>query len=566
MTTGCRLLAAISLLNASGAWALKPDLSDLSGVPLKMVQAPLAKSIELAETRKSQPYQFAVGAPLTVTLYDGLWDQVDSEHWRWRIQLSSPGAESLNFELSRFHLPAAAELWIYDAEGQLVQGPYTAADETPEGRLWTAVVLGPQAVLELRVPNALRDQVDLELATVNHGFRGFGKAGSSVAKSGSCNIDVVCPQGDDWRDEIRSVARIEIGGQFLCTGQLVNNTSQNNDPLFITANHCEIGQTAGTPASSVIFYWNYFNSSCRPASGTTNRSGDGSLAMNQTGSTLLARDANADFTLLRLSQAPQPSFDVHFAGWNAGNSVPQSGVAIHHPSGDEKSISLFNSPATRIAASVELNAQAWRVTYAQGTTEGGSSGGALWDQNHRMVGWLSEGTALCSNPEGYDDFGRMEIAWNTNPASARQLEVWLAPGNTGKLSIAGRDPGDPGSLSLVNDAFVTTQGAAAGLLNVLANDSGSNLTLATVGTPSQGGSATISGNQILYQPAASFSGTETLGYSATNADADIGTATVQIQVTAAPSPGGGGGGGSVSPGWLLILAAAILRRRLAIRS
>src|SRR5207302_790552 len=135
---------------------------------------------------------------------------------RWRMRVSSPGAQSLNFEFARFALPEAAQLWIYDAQGALVQGPYTHANETPEGKLWTPIVLGEQAVIELQVPSSLRDEVQLALATVGHGFRGFGKDASVPAKSGSCNIDVVCPLGDAWRSEIRSVARIQIGGQFLC--------------------------------------------------------------------------------------------------------------------------------------------------------------------------------------------------------------------------------------------------------------------------------------------------------------------------------------------------------------
>ena len=470
------VLLALNLgwLAPASAQIPSPDFSTLPLVPLKLVQVPLAKSIELA-SGKSRPFQFAVTAPLAATLADGLWDQVDAGISRWRLRVSSPGADSLNFEFSRFHLPAGAALWIYDAQGELIQGPYTSENETPEGKLWTAVVLGEQAVLEVRVPDDSRDQLDLELAGINHGFRGFAKASASDPGSGSCNVDVVCPTGDAWRSEIRSVARIQIGGQFLCSGQMVNNTSQNNDPLFITANHCEVGQTSNTPASSLVFYWNYFNSTCRSASGSVNRTGNGSLSSNQSGSTLLAGDVSSDFTLVRLSDAPPSSFNVYFAGWNASNNTPHSGVAIHHPHGYEKSISVFNSNASAVHTGdisepsdpvQPRNVDGWDVHWAQGTTEQGSSGGGLWDQDHRIVGWLSAGNAGCGAPaddgsiNGDDVFGRMDVAWDGKSADNQQLKHWLDPGATGALSVCGKNQSG-GNCDNANPAVDSSRGGGS---------------------------------------------------------------------------------------------------------
>lgn len=440
-------LCAGTALLAGPAEALTPDLSDLNSLPLAMVHAPLAKRIEAA-AGKSRPFQFAVKAPLPVSLADGSWDRIDADTARWRMRVASPGAQSLGFEFSHFHLPQGGALWIYDAAGQLIQGPYTAADETPEGKLWTAVVLGDQAVLELRVASSLREAVQLELDNVAHGFRGFDQAEAVPPKSGSCNVDAVCPQGDAWRGEIRSVARITIDNTFRCSGQLLNNTRQNNDPLFITANHCEIGQNACGPAgtsecspSSVVFYWNYFNSSCRSATGTADRNGNGSLSQSQSGASLLAGDVTSDFTLLRLAQAPPSAYNVYLAGWNAGNNVPHSGIAIHHPSGDEKSLAIFSSDAERATTQIDnnRNVDSWGVHWSQGTTEQGSSGGGLWDENHLIVGWLSGGEATCSTPSGEDFFGRMEVAWLGNSAPSGQLKAWLAPDGGDALSLCGKN-------------------------------------------------------------------------------------------------------------------------------
>ncbi len=148
-------------------------------------------------------------------------------------------------------------------------------------------------VAELRLPKDA--EAHLRIASVNHGYRFFGERESAVnAKRGSCNINVVCPQGDPWRDQIRSVARYTVsceGGSAtcLCTGQLVNNTAQDLTPYFLTAQHC-IEQTSAAP--TVVAYWNYQSPECDDIAG-------GNLSQNQSGSTLIASselDTGSDFS------------------------------------------------------------------------------------------------------------------------------------------------------------------------------------------------------------------------------------------------------------------------------
>ncbi len=94
-----------------------------------------------------------------------------------------------------------------------------------------------------------------------------------------------------------------------------------------------------------------------------------------------------------------------------------------------------------------------------------------------------------------------------------------------------------------NDNFSVLKDAAATLLNVLQNDTFASgitgtLTLATVGTPSAGGTATISGNQVSYRPAAGFTGTETFTYTVSDntGQTQQATATVVVSSTASPPP------------------------------
>lgn len=444
MRTIARTFAALLLPLGLGAHAFAPSLTGLDAIPLQTTDWPsIQAKIRSAVDDPQQTRRFAVGTPSRLSLADGLWDTASDGRARWRMRVYSAGAQSLNFEFAELALPPPAELWIYDTGGKLVQGPYAAADLTPGTHFWSALVTGDSAVLELHVPPALRKDVRLQLARINHGFRGFGAAGT-IAKSGSCNIDVVCPLGDGWRGEIRSAARITIGGQYVCSGQLVNNTRQDDDPLFLTADHCGVGDSLLTSAASVVVYWNYQTSVC-------NGTPDGSLSQNQSGSTLLADDVTSDFTLLRLNQEPASAFNVYYAGWDVSGRTPSSGVAIHHPSGDEKRISAFATPASRqdgvciesgLLGNCARSVNTWQVVWSQGTTEQGSSGSGLWNGNHRLVGVLSGGGASCSDPEAPDFFGRLEAAWTAGSADNAQLKAHLDPDNTGITSLPGKNPGE----------------------------------------------------------------------------------------------------------------------------
>jgi hypothetical protein len=444
--SGYCLLAASALLCMSSAGAWNADLASLSSVPLRMVQAPLAQVIGQAEQSKRQPYAFAVGTPLVADLNDGLWEPLGTGDWRWRLRVSSPGAKSLNFEFARFHLPPDAELRIYDLDGAFIQGPYTAADHTPEGRLWTAVINGDQAVLDLRVPYALRDEVELELAQVNHGFRGFIEAdisGLPAAKALlGCSLDAICPEGNGAREAIRAVAKITINGQRACTGNLINNQRQDGDPLFITANHCGIG-TAGLPASSVVAYWIFESPVCRILGTIPDISLPVSLGISQSGSSLLANDTQSDFALLRLNRIPSTLANVYYAGWIARQETPQQGFTVHHPGGLAKSISLFTTPAERRNKVMLGDAvvDTWEVHWSAGVTAPGSSGAGLFNKDQHLVGWLSGGSSSCEAPREPDYFGRMEVAWDTYSDPSHQLKAWLDPDNTGTRSQCGRDNG-----------------------------------------------------------------------------------------------------------------------------
>lgn len=453
--SGRSLLFLLLTLSLPAA-ALTPR--ELDRVPLHILPAAALETVRAALPPLSgrSPPRLALNVPMSLDLADGLWSE-EGGVAIWQARVQSVGATLIVAAFDRVELPPGAELRVRDPSGLTVQGPYTRADRAADGSLWTAMIPGEEALLELRVPAAARNAVDLHLASIGHGVLGLADDGIEPRASSSCNIDVVCPQGNAWRDQIRSVVRLQIpaglGTITLCSGQLVNTTAQDGRPYILTANHC--GVTAGN-AANVVAYFNYQTTSC---GGTPN----GSLTQNRSGTTHLFSHTASDHTLLRLNSAPPASFNVYLSGFDASaTAVPASGISLHHPTGSEKRISVFGGTASKqtvclknndlpdVGCLLGTNVSAFRVFWSQGITERGSSGGGLWNQDGRLVGLLSGGNSSCTNPGGDDYFGRLHVAWDAGLGSL------LDTAGTGTRASCGTNPGGNCSGSSTNTTPTTT--------------------------------------------------------------------------------------------------------------
>ncbi|WP_046657657.1 proprotein convertase P-domain-containing protein [Lysobacter capsici] len=464
-------LLALSIGTALAGPALRPaafDNARLARVDAIAVRAMPAVDVaklraeDLKRDARNEVPRFATALPVSIdTLNTGTWESLDDGNVVWRTRIESKDALSLNFHFDQFNLPEGARMLIYPAD----QGPnsnagrvrsFTPADNNAFGELWTPVVLGDEAVIEVVVPAAKVGQLKLHLAKVNHDYVGFGKLARNaaldvgpMATSGSCEIDVVCPEGNGYRDIIRSVAAYSKQGTMWCTGSLVNNTANDRKMYFLTANHC--GMTSASVNNSMVVYWNYQNSTCRlPGSSASGADGDGSLAQSQTGATLRATYATSDFTLLELNTAANPAYNLYWAGWDRRDQNYNSSIAIHHPNVADKRISFsdsasrttnyggadYNPPTVANGSHVFVK---WGVN--RGVTEPGSSGSPLYSPDKRVIGQLHGGPSSCTVPQEQkaDYYGRIFTSWTGGGAAASRLSDWLDASATGAQFVDGLD-------------------------------------------------------------------------------------------------------------------------------
>ena len=438
--------ATAALATSTGAQAQveptsRPGVLALEDVAVQAVPRPDVAALRVEDVERDAaglPPRYAVSNAVSITPANhGTWENLDAETLLWRLRVEAPGAASINLGFGRYVMPEDGKLFLYSADKTAVVRPFTAADNEVHGELWSPVLPTQELVVELEVPMAQLDALELELVHIGYGYRGFGaKDEGPAAESGACNVDVICPQGDLWRMEIPAIGVISLGGGTFCSGFLVNNVRQDQKPYFMTARHCGI---ANGNAASLVVFWNYENSFCRtPGSSQSGQNGNGSFSQFNTGSIWRSAYTPSDFTLVELDDPLNPAHNLTFAGWDATGADATSAVAIHHPSTDEKRISFENQATTTtsyLSNAVPGNGTHVRVIdWDLGTTEGGSSGSPLFDQNHRVIGQLHGGFASCFSQTS-DWYGKMSVSWNGGGTASTSLKPWLDPDNTGLLQL-----------------------------------------------------------------------------------------------------------------------------------
>lgn len=341
-----------------------------------------------------------------------------------------------------------------------------------DGHFWTPGTDGETQIIEIFRPKGVPAfAARLDAPVLSHlvtDSRNSFKLVEKIGESGSCNVDVICrvnELGQDYVNAKNAVARMTFtvgSSSYLCTGTLLADTvPQTQIPYFLTANHCFSNNTNLPPvpsqmqtvANTLNTYWNYETTACGNFTSTP-------VTVLTGGATYLYSNNNTDGMFIRLNNAP-PSF-AYFAGWNAATIADGTAVfAIHHPAGDSKKVSS--------GVVISKDADNIETSWISGTTEGGSSGSALFTSGPRgyvVRGGLYGGFAACSNSgntgntQNRDYYSRLDVYFPN-------IKNWLEPqpevlnGNRARRHNVGSATVPPAQALPAQDATpATTAGTA----------------------------------------------------------------------------------------------------------
>ena len=433
-----------------------------NNVPVEMIAAPDLEALHLEDIQRDKLgllYRIGLASTVNITpLNSGIWTTLPNGDRKWQLVVKSSGAEALSFLFETFKLYGASTLVITDLNGKLVHNPLTSDDVESHFRQHAALCFGDELLLTLIEPKYTQSS-EIFLDRVMYNYRATGNPNfQKINESDPCEINVNCsPVGDLWQDEKKGVARIYVvegnsGG--YCTGSLINNTSQDCKPYFLTALHCGVSATAAN-MTQWKFYFKYEAPSCTNPS-TAGTLDDyfitGCLRIADSGDN--GGDSGSDFLLVKLGSSTNEAtiinnlksanFSAYWNGWNANTAATTGGVGIHHPAGDIKKISTFSGSTISAGWNGNGLSSHWRQSWTSnsnghGVTEGGSSGSPLFNNSQGyIIGTLTGGSSFCNSPTSPDYYGKMSYHWTSNgTANNLRLKPWLDPTNSGVLTLAG---------------------------------------------------------------------------------------------------------------------------------
>ena len=398
-------------------------------------------------TSQNRDLRFAVARQANINMRShGHWQELEGKGRLWRLTIETTNAKATVLEYDKFQLPIGATLHLYNKDKSNLIGAFTAKNNkgslsTP-GTFLTELVHGSSVTLEYFEPNHVEHQGIISISRIMLAYRDVShiKKYKDFSDSGACQVNINCPDGNPWQSAKRAVSRMLIttaDGAGWCTGQLLTANGGPFKPYYLTANHCieSLYDANGTNNVNAIFYWDY------EATGCSNPSTE-PASITSSGAMVISNKADSDFALFWLLEDPfrDAGYSPTYLGWSATTSPGAGGSCIHHPAGDIKKISLFSqTPGSNAFCDPDLT---WNVVFNHGggqysSTEGGSSGSALFDNNGRVIGQLWGGTDLgpilcsggpeCADPE--DDrsyYGKFSDSWGDSGGKRRRLSDWLS--------------------------------------------------------------------------------------------------------------------------------------------
>jgi hypothetical protein len=462
-TLGLSSLSAVTAADTVDSALVAPRAGVISKSwlePLRRTQAALRVDIEAPApgSFKKQPPP-KLGAPLQIGFARQLparlesqslsssdaWVQGADGRWSLLIDIRSAEAKALRSSLIVERLPEGSQLTFFAADG-------TALDQSSarlaQGKtIWSPTAHGDAMTIQLQLPKGRGpEQAEIALGPISHFVVSplDGKALLDFEKAaGACNLDAACyPEYEPLRQAVSRMIYTSGGSSFTCTGTLVNDLDADDNRLYyLTANHCLSDQSV---ADTLETLWYLEAAVC-------NGSGRSPQYTRLTGGAdLLTTNIDTDSTLLLLRE--EPDVALNFAGWTT-DFTPNSVTGIHHPSGDWKKISFGDAigystrASSALLAASDPEANYLRVVWSEGTTEGGSSGSAIFDSQNHIVGTLYGGGASCSTPAASDIYGRFDRAYevsNWQPylfTDASQKPVTIAKDGAGSGIITSSPAG-----------------------------------------------------------------------------------------------------------------------------
>ena len=269
------MLVSVSVYSQNQPVSFKsPEL--LSEIDNVIVAAPDMTQImneDAMDEKNGEMYKVARIIDVNLNMNNcGTTDILDDGTKVWRVRIASDEAKALKVMCEEFFIPQGAVLFLYNENrSQLVRvdsnsNPMFGTYYSPK------MIQGSALYMEYVQPVSVVGNPVIKIDALSYFYRGVGafvgyyeqKRDTGFGESYDCEVNVNCPMGNNWQDQKKGVAEIYVIAGFsagFCSGTLVNNTSNDGTPYFLTADHCG-GVDAANSFGRWEFYFNFESPNC----------------------------------------------------------------------------------------------------------------------------------------------------------------------------------------------------------------------------------------------------------------------------------------------------------------
>lgn len=385
------------------------------------------------DNNKSAPFRYGVVKNVSIDLKSlATKTNTPDGGTLWRYKIESENDKSIGLFFSTYIVPDGAELYLYNEDYTVVKGAFTSINMRDDQEFTIGDFPGKYTIVEYYEPVNVTFEGSLIISSIGEAYIDiFGTKSKNTDSDGF--IGVNCDEGKNWQEQKHSVLRYTFNDgtySYLCSGALINNTTNDAKSYFLTANHCI---STNAEALTVTAYFNYENPACLDTYTYTSQT--------ITGARLETTGAQSDYTLLKFKSSIPSSYKPYYSGWDCSGTPSENSTGIHHPHGYKKRISIDNDPSVSYAKSITWEGGSitpadthWQVTFDEGVTASGSSGSPLYNQNHRIIGQLHGGDNI------YDYYGKISYSFTLQSSSDSTLNLFLDPTSSGVTTLDGYYP------------------------------------------------------------------------------------------------------------------------------
>jgi hypothetical protein len=314
----------------------------------------------------------------------------------WSAAIRSEDAFGLRIHFDNFWLPPDTELYLFNERG-MVAGPYTGAGPFDTGEFWSNMIMGESAYLQLRqfgpAGNVKLHQTYFDVVEVGHVGRQMGASLDAFTKTfcdytASCVENAECPATpsvvDVARNAVAHMQYVKRPYLYVCSGGLLNNSTGDGTPYFLTANHC-ISRDREAGTLETYFQWTVPCGDDCPTQWA-----DPVDVPSMLGSSVVVTNRTSDFTLLLLDG--QVESGVDFLGWSTNAVAYSNGAMLYRISHPAAAPQAYSSHEVDTAAGTCTSWPRGAWIYSRdvfGATQGGSSGSPVVNSQGLVVGQLS---------------------------------------------------------------------------------------------------------------------------------------------------------------------------------